>query len=82
MSTKPYDRFDPMVHITGPKGTLGNNRLYFESQEAELQAMKDVQTVLRMYGFSSEISLEDCDSGEPNKHRYSIEICNDLGDEN
>lgn len=58
------------------------DRLYFDPQEAEWRAMKDVQTVLRMYGFSSEISLEEYDSGEPDKHRYIIEICSDLGDEN
>lgn len=77
MSTKPYDRFDPMVHITGSKGTLGNNRLYFNSQEAEWRAMQDVKTVLRMYGLSCEISLGDYDPMEPNKHRYNIEVCND-----
>lgn len=82
MSTKPYDRFDPMVHITGSKGNLGNNRLYFNSQEAEWRAMQDVKTVLRMYGLSCEISLGDYDPGEPNKHRYNIDVCNELGDEN
>ena len=82
MSTKPYDPFDAMVSITGSKGNLGNDRLHFNSQEAEWRAMQDVKTVLRMYGLSCEISLGDYDPMEPNKHRYNIEVCNDLGDEN
>lgn len=70
MSTKPYDRFDPMVHI------------YFDSQEVDWRAIEDVKTVLRMHGLSCEISLGDYDSEEPNKRRYYIDVRNELGDEN
>lgn len=77
MSDKEFGSWEPLSAIIGPNKNLGNNRLYFNSTESEWQAMQDVKTVLRMYGLSCEISLGDYDPGEPNKHRYNIEVCND-----